>query len=183
MRRVLQGSLNSALRKRPVQPDGSVRVSKVEESAQLFSLGSSLGTLATFEGSVARFLARKLRRISKELTATNQKVGSSNLAAALSEAAARVSSARGARPPVKGNALKKKRPADAGDLRPEYKSTTRPPSAAGTTASQLREGANVAVLEPDVAHAFRSSSAGNEALRSLLRISETTRHLTRPATR
>jgi hypothetical protein len=132
---VLQGSLNSALRKRPIQPDGSVRVSKVEESAQLSSLGSSLGTLGTFEGSVARFLARKLRRISKELTATNQKLGSSNLASALSEAAARVSSARVARPLVKGNAMKKKRPADAGDLRPEYKSTTRPPSAASTTAA------------------------------------------------
>jgi hypothetical protein len=30
----------------------------------------------------------------------------------------------------------------------------------------IREGANVAVLEPDVARAFRSSSAVNEALRS-----------------
>jgi hypothetical protein len=33
-------------------------------------------------------------------------------------------------------------------------------------------------LEPDVAGAFRSSAAVNEALRSLLRISETTRRLT-----
>ena len=42
----------------------------------------------------------------------------------------------------------------------------------------LREGANVAVLEPDVAKAFRSSAAVNEALRSLLRMSEATRRLT-----
>ncbi len=36
-------------------------------------------------------------------------------------------------------------------------------------------------LEPDVAKQFRSSAAVNEALRSLLRISATTRRLTRPA--
>ncbi len=33
----------------------------------------------------------------------------------------------------------------------------------------LKEGANVVVLDPDVAKAFRSSAAVNEALRSLLR--------------
>ncbi len=42
----------------------------------------------------------------------------------------------------------------------------------------LKEGANVAVLDPDVAKAFRSSAAVNEALRSLLRMSEATRRLT-----
>jgi ribonuclease toxin BrnT of type II toxin-antitoxin system len=48
----------------------------------------------------------------------------------------------------------------------------------------LREGANVAVLDPDVAKAFRNSAAVNEALRSLLKMSEVTRRLTsRPAGR
>jgi hypothetical protein len=42
----------------------------------------------------------------------------------------------------------------------------------------LQEGANVVVLEPDVAKAFRNSAAVNEALRSLLRMSEATRRLT-----
>ena len=42
----------------------------------------------------------------------------------------------------------------------------------------LREGANVVVLDPDMAKAFRSSAAVNEALRSLLRMSEVTRRLT-----
>lgn len=42
----------------------------------------------------------------------------------------------------------------------------------------LKEGANVVVLEPDVAKAFRSSAAVNDALRSLLRVSEVTRRLT-----
>ena len=44
----------------------------------------------------------------------------------------------------------------------------------------MKEGTNVAILEPDVAKAFRTSAAVNEALRSLLQISETTRRLTRP---
>ena len=43
----------------------------------------------------------------------------------------------------------------------------------------LREGANVVVLEPDIAKAFRSSAAVNEALRSLLEMSEATRRLTK----
>jgi hypothetical protein len=42
----------------------------------------------------------------------------------------------------------------------------------------LKEGTNVIVLEPDVAKAFRSSAAVNEALRSLLKISAATRRLT-----
>lgn len=42
----------------------------------------------------------------------------------------------------------------------------------------LKEGANVVVLDPDVAKAFRSSAVVNEALRSLLKMSEATRRLT-----
>ena len=42
----------------------------------------------------------------------------------------------------------------------------------------LKGGANVVVLDPDVARSFRSSAAVNEALRSLLRMSEATRRLT-----
>lgn len=42
----------------------------------------------------------------------------------------------------------------------------------------LKEGANVVVLERDVARAFRDSAAVNETLRSLLRMSEATRRLT-----
>ena len=47
----------------------------------------------------------------------------------------------------------------------------------------LKEGANVVVLEPDVAKAFRSSGAVNEALRALLEVSESTRRLTTRSTR
>ncbi len=43
----------------------------------------------------------------------------------------------------------------------------------------LKEGANIVVLDPDVARSFRGSAAVNEALRSLLKMSEATRRLTR----
>ena len=42
----------------------------------------------------------------------------------------------------------------------------------------MKEGANVIVLEPDVARAFRGSAAVNDALRSLLQVSKTTLRLT-----
>jgi hypothetical protein len=43
----------------------------------------------------------------------------------------------------------------------------------------LGEGANVVMLEPDVAKAFVDSSAVNEALRSLLDLTKTTQRLTK----
>lgn len=45
----------------------------------------------------------------------------------------------------------------------------------------LREGANIVVLEPDVARAFGDSAAVNEALRSLLDLSRSTQRLTKRA--
>jgi hypothetical protein len=42
----------------------------------------------------------------------------------------------------------------------------------------MKEGANVVVPDPDVARMFRSSAAVNDALRSLLKVSEMTRRLT-----
>lgn len=39
----------------------------------------------------------------------------------------------------------------------------------------LKKGAKIVVLDPDVARAFLSSTAVNEALRSLLRMCEATR--------
>ena len=47
----------------------------------------------------------------------------------------------------------------------------------------IKERANVVVLEPDVAKAFRSSAAVNDALRSLLKVSEVTRRLTTRSSR
>jgi len=43
----------------------------------------------------------------------------------------------------------------------------------------LAEGANVVMLEPDVAKVFVDSAAVNDALRSLLDLTKTTRRLTK----
>lgn len=43
----------------------------------------------------------------------------------------------------------------------------------------LSEGANVVMLEPDVAKAFADSDAVNKALRSLLDLTKTTQRLTK----
>jgi hypothetical protein len=43
----------------------------------------------------------------------------------------------------------------------------------------LSEGANVVMLEPDVAKAFTDSDAVNKALRSLLDLTKTTQRLTK----
>ncbi|MFN3531826.1 MAG: hypothetical protein ACK41Q_04825 [Candidatus Brocadia sp.] len=43
----------------------------------------------------------------------------------------------------------------------------------------LGEGANVVMLEPDVAKAFADSAAVNDALRSLLDLTRTTKRLTK----
>jgi hypothetical protein len=48
----------------------------------------------------------------------------------------------------------------------------------------LKEGSNVVVLEPDIAESFRDSTAVNEALRSLLELTQSTKRLIkRPAER
>ena len=76
--------------------------------------------------------------------------------------------------------MKTKRPAQADDLRPEY-NFDYPTAVRGKYYRRLmREGANVAVLKPDVAKVFRTSAAVNESLRFLLQVSESTRRLTRP---
>ena len=43
----------------------------------------------------------------------------------------------------------------------------------------LSEGANVVILEPDIAKAFADSASVNDALRSLLNLTKTTQRLTR----
>jgi len=75
--------------------------------------------------------------------------------------------------------MKAKSPAQADDMRPEYDFDYSTAVRGEYYRRIMREGANVAVLEPDVAKAFHNSAAVNEALRSLLQISATTRRLTR----
>ena len=74
--------------------------------------------------------------------------------------------------------MKAKGPATPDGMRPEYDFDYSTAVRGKYYRRLLKEGANVVVLEPDVAKAFRSSAAVNEALRSLLRMSEATRRLT-----
>ena len=70
------------------------------------------------------------------------------------------------------------------ELRPEYDFDYSKAIRGKYCKRLLQEGANVVVLEPDIAKAFGDSAAVNEALRSLLDLSRSTQRLTkRSATR
>lgn len=65
------------------------------------------------------------------------------------------------------------------DMRPEYDFDYSKAVRGKYYRRLLQEGANVIVLEPDVAKAFGDSAAVNEALRSLLDLSRSTQRLTK----
>lgn len=65
------------------------------------------------------------------------------------------------------------------DLRPEYDFDYSKAVRGKYYKHILEEGANVVMLEPDVAKEFADSAAVNEALRSLLNLTRTTRRLTK----
>lgn len=74
--------------------------------------------------------------------------------------------------------MKRKNRSKDDDMRPEYDFDYSVAVRGKYYRRLLKEGANVVVLEPDVAKAFRSSAAVNDALRYLLEMSESTRRLT-----
>jgi hypothetical protein len=65
------------------------------------------------------------------------------------------------------------------DLRPEYDFDYSKAVRGKYYRRLLDEGANVAVLDPDVAKAFNDSKSVNEALRSLLKLTQATQRLTK----
>ena len=67
----------------------------------------------------------------------------------------------------------------AEDLRPEYNFDYSEAVRGKYFKRLLEEGANVVVLEPDVAKVFGNSAAVNDALRSLLDLTRSTQRLTR----
>jgi hypothetical protein len=71
---------------------------------------------------------------------------------------------------------KNRKPDD--ELRPEYQFDYSKAVRGKYYRRLLKEGANVVVLEPDVARVFQDSATVNEALRSLLEVTQTTRRLT-----
>jgi len=70
----------------------------------------------------------------------------------------------------------------ADDLRPEYNFDYSKAVRGKYYRKQLHEGANVVVLDPDIAEAFRDSASVNEALRSLLELTHSTKRLTSRST-
>ena len=54
------------------------------------------------------------------------------------------------------------------DLRPEYDFASMTGGVRGKYVARLRKGSNLALLEPDIAAAFPSDGAVNEALRGVL---------------
>jgi hypothetical protein len=75
--------------------------------------------------------------------------------------------------------MKTKHEKDSDELRPEYDFDYSKAVRGKYYKQLLKEGANVIVLEPDLVKSFSDSAAVNEALRSLLDITRTTRRLTK----
>ena len=71
--------------------------------------------------------------------------------------------------------MKHKSPSGGDTLRPEYEFDYSKAVRGKYYRRLLKEGANVVVLEPDVAKAFRDSAAVNDALRSLLKVARSSR--------
>lgn len=88
-------------------------------------------------------------------------------------------SVRVLQPHRKGNDMKTKSTNIAEGLRPEYNFDYSKAVRGKYFKRLLEEGANVVVLEPDVAKAFGNSAAVNDALRSLLDLTRSTQRLTR----
>jgi len=75
--------------------------------------------------------------------------------------------------------MKEQRKKDIDELRPEYDFDYSKAVRGKYYRRLLEEGSNVAVLEPDISKAFRDSVSVNEALRSLLELTRSTKRLTR----
>ena len=63
------------------------------------------------------------------------------------------------------------------DMRPEYDFDYAEAVRGKYYHRLIKEGSNMVVLEPDIAKVFRDSAAVNDALRSLLKVSEITLRL------
>jgi hypothetical protein len=78
--------------------------------------------------------------------------------------------------------MKDKKKQTVDELRPEY-DFDYSKAVRGKYYQRLHEeGSNVVILDPDVAKSFRDSVSVNEALRSLLELTRSTKRLTRRST-
>ena len=76
----------------------------------------------------------------------------------------------------------KRRIQNTDELRPEYDFDYSKAVRGKYYQRLLDEGSNIIILEPDVARAFRDSVSVNEALRSLLELTRSTKRLTSRST-
>jgi hypothetical protein len=79
--------------------------------------------------------------------------------------------------------MRRKTRVPSDELRPEYNFDYSKAVRGKYYRRLLKEGANVVVLEPDVAKAFRDSAAVNDALRALLAVARSSRRQTLRSTR
>jgi len=79
--------------------------------------------------------------------------------------------------------MKTKIKKDTGDLLPEYDFDYSKAVRGKYYKRLAEEGSNIVILEPDIARAFGNSAAVNDALRSLLELTRTTRKLTKRSIR
>jgi hypothetical protein len=77
--------------------------------------------------------------------------------------------------------MKRKSEVSSDDLHPEYTFDYSKAVRGKYYRRLLEEGANVVVLDPDVAKAFRNSTAVNDALRSLLKVARLSTRSSRAA--
>jgi hypothetical protein len=70
--------------------------------------------------------------------------------------------------------MKKAKPDEGDELRPEYKRSDFGAMVRGKYADRIAEETNIVVLEPEVAKVFPNDQVVNEALRGLIKIAEST---------
>jgi hypothetical protein len=80
---------------------------------------------------------------------------------------------------MKEKDMKNPSKANTEELRPEYDFDYSKAVRGKYYQRLIVEGSNVVILDPDIAKSFHDSTAVNEALRSLLELTNTTRRLTR----
>ena len=78
--------------------------------------------------------------------------------------------------------MKAKQEKNVNEMRPEYEFDYTKTVRGKYYRRLLKEGSNVVILDPDIAKSFPDSNTVNEALRSLLELTNSTRRLTRRST-
>jgi hypothetical protein len=75
--------------------------------------------------------------------------------------------------------MKKPKATAADEMRPEYPREVLGKGVRGKHLASYQKGSNLVLLNPDIAKAFPTAQAVNEALRGLLQLTDQTRKLTR----